>query len=67
MFIDFREQGERGEKERETSISYLLLSVSQLGIEPAAWICPLTRGQTGNHLVYGMTLQPTDPPSQGYS
>ena len=36
-----------------------------LGIESTIQVCALTRNQTFNLLVYRMTLQPTEPPSQG--
>ena len=54
MFIDLREREEGGE--RETSVG------SPPSPPPA---CTLTRDRTCNLLVYGMTLQPTEPPGQG--
>ena len=35
------------------------------GIKPATWVCVLTGNRTHNPLVYGMTLQPTEPPRWG--
>ena len=57
MFIDFTETEEGKERKRERP---------QPGIEPATSVCALTRNGTSNMLVYGMMLQPTEPPSQGW-
>lgn len=35
------------------------------GIEPATWLCALTKDPTSNLLVHGMVLQPTEPLSPG--
>ena len=37
----------------------------EIGIKPSTQVCALTRDQTLNLLVYGTTLQPTEPHSQG--
>lgn len=36
-------------------------------IEPETSVCPLTRSQTRNLLVYSMTLELTEPPGQAAS
>ena len=69
MFIDFEiEEGREGmeEKGRETSIGCHPYA-SRLGIEPATWVCALSRNRTPNLLVCGTTLQPTEPHQPGPS
>ena len=55
MFIDFSDRG----RERETSTGCLP------GIKLATQVCTLTRNQTPNLLVYGMTLQQVEPHQPG--
>ena len=59
MFIDLREREEGGERDRLPPISTLTGDWNyNLGV------CP-DQDQTHHLLVYGTTLQPTEPPGQG--
>ena len=66
MFIDLRQR----KQERETLMCdrtpvSCLPYMPWLEIEPTTQVCALTGNQTCNLLVYGMTLQPAEPPGQG--
>ena len=67
MFINFKEmgggrgrQGDRHRYERETWISCPAWALT--GDESLTPVCAMTVGWTGNLLVYGTTLQPTEQP-----
>ena len=68
MFIDFTERGgEGGERKRERGRE---TSIGERNIRNMDWLPPLsslTRDQTHNILVSGMTFQPTEPLGQGYT
>ena len=54
---------ENHQRERETSISYSPY-IPWPGIKPTTNVYGLTMDQTFNSLVYGMMLQPSEPPGQ---
>ena len=64
------EREEGAERERDIKVKEIhQLVASQTHpdwrLEPTAYVRALTRNQTCNILVYGMTLQPAEPSSQG--
>ena len=66
IIIIFLTEG-KGQKygcERETLIGCLSHMLGP-GREPIAWVCALTGNRTHDLLVYGMTLQPTEPHQPG--
>ena len=70
MFIDFRETGR--ERERRTSmwernINWLPPVYTPTGDWTHNQACALTRDQSHSALVYGMMLQPTESPGQGWT
>ena len=69
MFIDSRERGSGGERERNTDVKQLSTSglpyAPRLGTLPTTWVYALSGDQTRNLLVYGTMLQSTESPSQG--
>ena len=64
FIIIFFDSRERGRELRETLINCLLYT-PQPGTKPTAQACTLTRNQTGDLLIYGMTLQPIEPHQPG--
>ena len=60
MFVYFRERGKGGKREREQEREGERENIDQLTPVHA-----LTGDRTHRLLVYGMMLQPTDPPGQG--
>ena len=66
-----RERERETERERNTDVRHKHQSVASPSpvswprIGPATEVCALTGNWTHNLLVYGMTLQPTEPPGQG--
>ena len=64
IFIDSKGEKERNTDGRETPIGYLPHTLLP-GTEPTTQACALTGNQTCDILVYGTTLQPTEPPNLG--
>ena len=60
MLINVTEKGRRGKRGRETSIGCLLY-MPQPGTEPVSQACAPTWDGTHDFLVYGTTLQSTEP------